>query len=211
MGCLLAFDSSEGLYTRACMCVVLAAAVQQANLSSSQVPAAASVVCLPFLLAQPSPQEYQPRFTSELRQPTDLTPEQLQAVQAAPDVDPALANAMLQRLQGRRVNYYAFARDTPQGKDCECTLLVARACLVQLPAVSGAAGTGTSTCCLAVELVGDRFLRRMVRVLVGTLVREVVAGSGEDALLVLAQSLERPATAGPAPALGLCFAGVGFS
>lgn len=139
-------------------------------------------------------------------------------MQAAPDVDPALAHAMLQRLQGKRLDFYSYARDTPQGKDCECTLLVARALLVRLPPQrSGDARQQEGCPCLAVELVADRFLRRMVRVLVGTLVREVVAAAvaggqqpDHDQLLQLAGIRERRATAVSAPALGLCFAAVGF-
>ncbi len=69
---------------------------------------------------------------------------------------------------------------------------------------------------LLVELVGSRFLRRMVRVLVATALRESipgagrVAGGGADALVQLAQEQDRSATALPAPAAGLCFAGVGY-
>jgi tRNA U38,U39,U40 pseudouridine synthase TruA len=193
------------------------------------------------------------------------------------DVDPAKVNALLQQLQCRQVNYYAYARDTPRGKDCECTLHVARASLVHLPApaaeqqgqlqqpaeqapeaAAGAQQQGEQqqqqqqrgVPCLCIELAGDRFLRRMVRVLVATAVREALllqqgqadagvdAGTGEglvaaspaaaaevggsdgsgqgcsspglQALVALAESMDRQATAPPAPALGLCFAAVGY-
>jgi tRNA U38,U39,U40 pseudouridine synthase TruA len=169
-------------------------------------------------------QHFLPRYTDQLQQLADLTPEQQQAVRAAPDVDATLADAMLQRLQGKRLDFYSYARDTPQGKDCECTLLVARARLVRLPApcsVGDASQQQDGCPCLAVELVADRFLRRMVRVLVGTLVREVAAAAAaaaaagqqcpdHDQLLRLAGIRERRATAVSAPALGLCFASVGF-
>lgn len=201
-----------------------------------------------------------PKYTAEL-QPPDLPAEQQAAVQAAPDVDVDLVNALLRPLEGQRLNYYAFARDTPKGKDCECTLLVARASLVMIPipqqaswsqeqahdtkqhqqqhwqlqqpqhqqaAAAGRHGSRVDSpvsharCpCLAVELVGDRFLRRMVRVLVGTLVREAVAitqaqhggsnrSESHERLLHLLQGMDRTATAGSAPALGLCFAAVGY-
>jgi hypothetical protein len=56
----------------------------------------------------------------------------------------------------------------------------------------------------------------MVRVLVGTLVREAVAvaqaggGGGRKQLLQLLERMDRRATAAAAPALGLCFAAVGY-
>jgi hypothetical protein len=61
----------------------------------------------------------------------------------------------------------------------------------------------------------------MVRVLVGTVVREAVAArqlqqqqqleqGRRDQLLQLAETMDRRATAGPAPALGLCFADAGY-
>jgi tRNA U38,U39,U40 pseudouridine synthase TruA len=77
-------------------------------------------------------------------------------------------------------------------------------------------GGGDGWPSLAVELVADRFLRRMVRVLVGTLVREAVAvaqaggGGGREQLLQLVEGMDRRATAAAAPALGLCFAAVGY-
>lgn len=191
-----------------------------------------------------------PQYTSEVQHPGDLTPEQQQAVQSAPDVDPVVVNAMLQHLQGKRLNYHSYARDTPQGKDCVCTVQIARASLVWLPhgqtiaqhdaqqqqqqqpagspgtAVEPAAGSSEAAeagqPCLAVELVADRFLRKMVRVLVGTVVREAVAikrQGQEDAaggpdrheqLLRLAECMDRRVTGSPAPGLGLCFADVGY-
>ena len=66
------------------------------------------------------------------------------------------------------------------------------------------------------ELVGSRFLRRMVRVLVATALREATPGGGAagfgggaDALLRCLEA-GREATAMAAPAAGLCFAGAGY-
>jgi tRNA U38,U39,U40 pseudouridine synthase TruA len=127
---------------------------------------------------------------------------------AAPDVDVALVHALLQPLVGRALDYHAYARDTPPGKPCECTLSQARALVVALP--SGQ----RQTQCLCVELVGDRFLRRMVRVLVATAVREAVAlqlsgGTDVERLVALAAAKDRLLTAVPAPSGGLCLAAVG--
>ncbi|KXZ44411.1 hypothetical protein GPECTOR_68g383 [Gonium pectorale] len=67
---------------------------------------------------------------------------------------------------------------------------------------------------LCVELVGNRFLRKMVRVLVSTALREATRGAGRcggrpDALLECLAA-GRDATGMPAPATGLCFAGAGY-
>ncbi|KAL4419960.1 hypothetical protein ABPG75_007058 [Micractinium tetrahymenae] len=76
------------------------------------------------------------------------------AVEAAPDVDPDRVAALLARLEGRALDYTAFARGTPPGKNCVCRLLRARAWQATLPRPK-------ATPVLAVELVGGRFLRRM--------------------------------------------------
>ena len=144
------------------------------------------------------------------------------------DID--LVNAMLDRLVGNKLNYTSLARDTPPGKDCECLLSLAKAKRVHL--------RGSPVLCI--ELIADRFLRRMVRNLVSTLV--VLGSTGgkgqsrvnsefrdqtiipsqhvshdlnaepEDTLLNLILSQDRDMTSrAPAPALGLIFAGVGYS
>ncbi|GLI61746.1 hypothetical protein VaNZ11_004166 [Volvox africanus] len=88
----------------------------------------------------------------------------------------------------------------------------------QLPAVREPEGVAAGTInprVLCIELVGNRFLRRMVRVLVSTALREATPGAGrcggrEDALLDCLEA-GRTATAMPAPAAGLCFVGAGYA
>ncbi len=67
---------------------------------------------------------------------------------------------------------------------------------------------------LCFELVGNRFLRRMVRVLVSTALWEATPGAGRaggrDEALLECFAAGRDATAMPAPAEGLCFAGAGY-
>lgn len=46
--------------------------------------------------------------------------------------------ALLARLEGQAVNYTAFARGTPPGKDCVCRLLRARAWRATLPGEAAA-------------------------------------------------------------------------
>jgi hypothetical protein len=106
----------------------------------------------------------------------------------------------------------------PAGKNCQCHILRASATLVTIPAGTGPAEQQQQqqpTRALLIELVGDRFLRKMVRVLVGSVVREALAQAARlpgdsGALVALAEAGERPATGMPAPATGLCFAGVGY-
>lgn len=162
----------------------------------------------------------------------------------AVDVDPVRVQEMLQRLSGRTLDCHAFARDTPKGKDCVCTIHLARATVVRLPSASSHAQgnpedvSGDASVCdtqrqhpegisqlqqphaahsraICIELIADRFLRRMVRVVVSTALREASDDAGRcscspDALLQLAEAGDRWHTASPAPAVGLLFAGVGY-
>ncbi|KAL9812065.1 putative tRNA pseudouridine(38-40) synthase [Arabidopsis thaliana] len=64
---------------------------------------------------------------------------------------------------------------------------------------------------MCVELVANRFLRKMVRVLVATSIREAAAGAEDDALLKLLEASCRRATAPPAPSEGLCLFDVGYT
>ncbi|KAL0308338.1 UNVERIFIED_CONTAM: tRNA pseudouridine synthase A, partial [Sesamum radiatum] len=73
----------------------------------------------------------------------------------------------------------------------------------------GKDGTRTKTMCI--ELVANRFLRKMVRVLVATAIREAAAGADDDALLKLMDATCRRATAPPAPPDGLCLVDVGYT
>lgn len=67
---------------------------------------------------------------------------------------------------------------------------------------------------LSIEVIGNRFLRRMVRVLVSTAIREASVGSATegkvDALIQLSERRDRLSTAPAAPAEGLCFSGAGY-
>ncbi|KAK6147486.1 hypothetical protein DH2020_018398 [Rehmannia glutinosa] len=132
-------------------------------------------------------------------------------------------NQLLQQLEGKLLSFRMFARDTKAsrniasvvsadktetcGPPTECFVFHARAAEAYL--LSTKDGTSTRTMC--VELVANRFLRKMVRVLVATAIREAAAGADEDALLKLMDATCRRATAPPAPPDGLCLVDVGYT
>ena len=91
---------------------------------------------------------------------------------------------MLQALRGRR-DFYAFARDTPRGARTTRSLSHA-----EVRAEQGA---------LRFDLEADGFLRRQVRVLVSTALREAQLEAPDDILVRLAASMDRRATAPAAP------------
>lgn len=118
------------------------------------------------------------------------------------------AHALLQPLCSCDVDFYAFGRMMPKGANCVCRLHEASVELVRVRSDSG-----EPVHAILVQLVGDRFVRRMVRVLVATLVRESVCGLAHGAgrkLHDIATARERLGAAPAAPAEGLCFAGAGY-
>ena len=118
----------------------------------------------------------------------------------APDPGPELADRvdrLLGALLGRRC-FSAFARDTPPGKTTERTLLRASARRVM----------HEGRLALRIDLMADAFLRKQVRVLVTTALREAAADAPEDALVTLAATGDRRRAAFPAPAEGLTLARV---
>ncbi|KAL2342630.1 hypothetical protein Fmac_003915 [Flemingia macrophylla] len=120
-------------------------------------------------------------------------------------------NHLLRKLEGRLLSYKMFARDTKasrnDGPPTECFVYHARAMEARLPATDH----GEETKVMCVELVANRFLRKMVRVLVATSIREAAAGAEDDALIKLMDATCRRATAPPAPPDGLCLVDVGYT
>eukprot|EP01031_Cornospumella_fuschlensis_P026890 gene26890-32497_t len=140
------------------------------------------------------------------------------------DVDIAFAQRCLGHIEGLVLHYNSFAHREQRGavtgtegpgslldegggglksSDDECLLYRCRASVVRL--CEGLA------CC--VELVGSRFLRRMVRILVATVLREATLPESvrdEYILLRLCKSGNRGHAALALPGVGLALAGVGY-
>ncbi|KAK8964725.1 hypothetical protein KSP40_PGU004507 [Platanthera guangdongensis] len=121
-------------------------------------------------------------------------------------------NQLLCQLEGKSLSYGVFARDTKAsrstGPPTECFIFHARAVEAKLPCINKDFTEDTKVMC--VELVANRFLRKMVRVLVATAIREAAAGADANALLNLMDATCRRATAPPAPPDGLCLVDVGY-
>ncbi|KAJ4957943.1 hypothetical protein NE237_025054 [Protea cynaroides] len=122
-------------------------------------------------------------------------------------------NQLLLQLEGKLLSYKVFARDTKasrsMGPPTECFIYHARAAEGRLPCQEEVNLKGMRVMC--VELVANRFLRKMVRVLVATSIREAAAGAEDHALLNLMDATCRRATAPPAPSDGLCLVDVGYT
>jgi tRNA U38,U39,U40 pseudouridine synthase TruA len=118
-------------------------------------------------------------------------------------------NTLLSHLEDRPLPYNAYAygplRTGAQGLRDTCTLFRARATAVAL--------RERGSCdAVAVELVGSRFLRRMVRILVATALREArrTPRSSVDRLKRIALDGNRDAAALALPPHGLVLCGVGY-
>ena len=125
-------------------------------------------------------------------------------------------NTMLGALQQRELDYVAMSYGKVKTQSTLCNLQVARAFCVN---ATGEEGTGDVHTALCIQLVGNRFLRRMVRILVSTALRAALSydasGEGEPGdstkrLVDILQSKDRRMAARPAPPQGLLFAGASF-
>jgi tRNA U38,U39,U40 pseudouridine synthase TruA len=139
------------------------------------------------------------------------------------EVDVERVNEQLKHIRNRPLHYNALAyKDIKKlhlNDDADvCTLHEARAFLLNLPSPAGdedetapeRGSVSPGVTVLAFELKADRFLRRMVRILVSTAVREAKLSSPPDSLLRIVLSGERSLAAVAAPGLGLCFVGAGY-
>lgn len=159
-----------------------------------------------------------------------LLPELLTRERAEQQV--ALLDGMLRKLEGKALDYIGLSYGKVKTLDTICTLHHARAKLVQFEyedapggvEQKGSTQTRTAVC---IELVGNRFLRRMVRLLVESSMRLVAIAdknaekteqlsssnsstekeTATDALLKLVEQQDRTIVGRPAPPNGLIFVG----
>ncbi|XP_057844312.1 uncharacterized protein LOC131053710 isoform X2 [Cryptomeria japonica] len=144
---------------------------------------------------------------------SDASDRKLQAFKKPCNFNVDNVNQLLQQLEGKSLSYAIFARDTKasrsSGPATDCFMYHARAATATLPQLEqDKSSRGRNVMC--VELVANRFLRKMVRVLVATAVREAAAGAAPDILLKLMEATCRRASAPPAPPAGLCLVNVGY-
>jgi tRNA pseudouridine(38-40) synthase len=105
-------------------------------------------------------------------------------------------NRMLEELQNKTLNYFGFSYGKVKTQSTECTISFARALYMN----NGA---------LCIVLVGNRFLRRMVRILVATALKSVF--NGEKSLLPRILTLDRKVSSRAAPPDGLLFVCANFN
>jgi tRNA pseudouridine(38-40) synthase len=115
----------------------------------------------------------------------------------------AQLDGMLRALESQTLDYVAFSYGKVKTQTTNCTLLHARASLVECAVSKKEA--------ICIELIGDRFLRRMVRILVATALREACADTAiEDSLLKVIATRDRTICAPAAPPGGLIFVAAGY-
>ena len=130
-------------------------------------------------------------------------------------------DAALRELEGRRLDYVGLSYGRLKTRDAYCILHHARArrCICHCDGLElGGGGSHgeerkTKRDVVCIELVGNRFLRRMVRLLVDAAMRLALSDplpEGSDALLRRIEEMDRGLIVAPAPPDGLIFVGAEF-
>ena len=133
------------------------------------------------------------------------------------DIDVSFVNVLFQKLEGLPLSYNAFAYrewidKSKREKGDTCILYKACAFIVDLD-LEHADSESIGKPAMCVELVGDRFLRRMVRILVATACRESLLPSNErcsEKLLNICKDGDRKKSALAISGIGLSMGGVGY-
>ena len=125
-----------------------------------------------------------------------------------------IMDTMLQTIEGKEMDFFALSFGKVKTETTLCELPIARAVLVE-----------TSNCeeAIAIHLVGNRFLRRMVRILVATVLRETISIMRDEEdiniclhhakarLISIISSHDRIQSAKAASSNGLIFVGARFN
>ena len=122
-------------------------------------------------------------------------------------------NAILEVMEGKEMDYIALSYGKVKSQTTVCTLYHARATIVECVCIDDDTGTliAQKKRAICIELVGDRFLRRMVRILAATAFREATcANCHPEALLNILLARDRNGGAYPAPPDGHIFIGARF-
>jgi tRNA pseudouridine(38-40) synthase len=116
-----------------------------------------------------------------------------------------LLNDLLRGLEGRELDYIGLSYGRLKTLNSNCILYHARASRLKTD--------DSEESVLCIELVGNRFLRRMVRLLVDATLRLIHQSEppSKDALLRHVQKADRGLIVAPAPPDGLMFVGAGFN
>ncbi|KAL7494356.1 hypothetical protein ACHAWT_004051 [Skeletonema menzelii] len=115
------------------------------------------------------------------------------------DLVPRL-DRMLRELEGKELDFFALSHGKVKTQTTLCTLHHSKVSIVQY--IGGGDHQRQALC---FELVGNRFLRRMVRLLVGTALREAYRGSDDESLKHILLSKDRRERSRAAPPDGLLF------
>ncbi|KAL3815387.1 hypothetical protein ACHAXA_010992 [Cyclostephanos tholiformis] len=123
-------------------------------------------------------------------------------------------NTNLQTLEGKELDYVALSYGKVKSQTSLCTLYHARAGIVECVSSDDDSGTliTPKKRAICIELVGDRFLRRMVRILVATAFDKAkCADCQPETILNILLAGDRNHGAYPAPPHGLIFIGARFN
>ena len=127
------------------------------------------------------------------------------------DIDINFVTKMLSNVENLELNYHALSHGedksvaSPHGLQDRCVMFKAKSYFLSLESIDAPV--------LAIELVANRFLRKMVRIICGTVVREALKDENnrnDRILLDICSSGERSLAGPPLPGGGLCLAGVGY-
>ena len=167
-------------------------AIRDAVARASPQPGALRVVS-----AREVDRSYHATFSTAWRRYAYLLPPPPGATSSREEVaaEAEALDGLLRGLAGTTRDYAALGRGLPKNKPTQSLLRHAAARPVALP---GGGGYATR-----VDLVGDRFIRRQVRVLVATGVAAVAAGQPSATFIDACTSGQQERTAHPAPPQGL--------